>query len=164
MSGKTNGASPTRPSSINALSPGQLWSQPAATLLTALRSSPDGLTGDEARIRLTRTGANSLETGQHARWPALLLSQFKSPIVLILLFATIVSAILQDWVDAAIILAIVGGSAALSFVQEYSAGNAAEKLRSQIRIKTTVLRDGAPSSCLRKRSCRGTSSCFRPAA
>jgi len=119
------------------------WSQGAETLLAALGSNPSGLTADEAHARLARTGGNSLESSRHARWPALLLSQFKSPIVLILLFATLVSAVLQDWGDAAIILAIVGGSAALSFGQEYSAGNAAKKLRSQIRIKTTVLRDGA---------------------
>lgn len=123
--------------------PDSPWSQPVETLLAALRSSPDGLTGDEARTRLAQGGPNTLETGRHARWPELLLAQFKSPIVLILLFATVVSAILQDWVDAAIILAIVGGSAALSFSQEYRAGNAAEKLRSQIRIKATVLRDAA---------------------
>ena len=112
--------------------------------MAGLGSSPTGLTGDQARGRLTRAGANSLETGRTARWPALLLGQFKSPIVLILLFATIVSAVLQDWVDAAIILVIVVGSAALSFFQEYSAGNAAEKLRSQVRVKATVLRDGEP--------------------
>lgn len=119
------------------------WSQPAEALLAGVQGSPAGLSGDEARVRLTQTGPNGLESRQRARWPALLLGQFKTPIVLILLFATLVSAVLQDWVDAAIILAIVGGSAALSFSQEYSAGNAAEKLRSQIRIKTTVLRDGA---------------------
>ncbi len=111
-------------------------------LLAALQSEPDGLTSDEAGARLARYGPNSLDVGHRLHWPALLFNQFKSPIVLILLFATLVSAVLQDWVDAAIILAIVGGSAALSFSQEYSAGNAAEKLRSQIRIKTTVLRDG----------------------
>ncbi|MGB9586408.1 MAG: cation-translocating P-type ATPase, partial [Anaerolineales bacterium] len=48
----------------------------------------------------------------------------------------------QDWVDAAIILFIVFASALLSFVQEYSANNAAEKLRAQVRVTTRVLRDG----------------------
>ena len=143
MPKEANGSSPAQPSRASVLQPDQPWSQPAESLLAALRSTPDGLPGDEARARLTQTGPNSLEIGRQARWPALLLSQFKSPIVLILLFATVVSAVLQDWVDAAIILAIVGGSAALSFSQEYSAGNAAEKLRSQIRIKATVLRDNA---------------------
>ena len=76
----------------------------------------------------------------------LFLNQFKSPIVLILVFATVVSAFLGDWVDAAIILLIVMGSALLSFYQEYNANNAAEKLREQVSFKTDVLRDGKPAS------------------
>ena len=122
------------------------WSQPAEALLAAVQSSPAGLSADEARDRLERYGANSLRSTHTATWPALLLGQFKSPIVVLLLVATGVSAFLQDWADALIILLIVGGSAALSFSQEYRAGNAAEKLRSQTRAKATVLRDGASQS------------------
>ena len=118
------------------------WSRSVETLLAELNSTPAGLTGAEARNRLAQTGLNSLEAGKRVGWLPLFLGQFRSPIVLILLFATVVSAILQDWADAAIILAIVAGSALLSFAQEYSAANATEKLRSQIRVKATVLRDG----------------------
>ena len=74
------------------------------------------------------------------------LNQFKSPIVLILIFATIISAFLQDWADAIIILLIVMGSALLSFYQEYNANNAAEKLKEQVSFKTDVLRDGKTAS------------------
>jgi Mg2+-importing ATPase len=111
--------------------------------LAALDTRPEGLTSEEARARLARFGANSLADRKRVGWPLLFLRQFKSPIVLILLFATLVSAVLQDWADAAIILVIVISSAALSFAQEYRAGNATEKLRSQVRVKATVLRDGA---------------------
>ena len=76
----------------------------------------------------------------------LFLNQFKSPIVLILIFATLISAFLKDWVDAVIILLIVLGSALLSFFQEYNASNAAEKLRSQVSLKADVLRDGKSGS------------------
>ena len=48
----------------------------------------------------------------------------------------------QEWVDAVIILAIVLGSALLSFYQEYNASNAVEKLKAQVSLKTLVLRDG----------------------
>ena len=74
----------------------------------------------------------------------LLLSQFKSPLVLILIFAAIVSGIVGEWMDAAIVLAIVLGSTILGFVQEYTASNAVEKLRSQVTIKSSVLRGGKP--------------------
>jgi Mg2+-importing ATPase len=76
----------------------------------------------------------------------LFLNQFKSPIVLILIFATIMSALLGDLADAVIITFIVLGSAVLSFIQEYAASTAAEKLKAQINTKVTVLRDGQPKS------------------
>jgi len=60
--------------------------------------------------------------------------------VLILLFATGVSAVLKDWVDA--LMSIVLDSALLSFFREYGAGTAAEKLRAQVTVKATVLRNG----------------------
>jgi Mg2+-importing ATPase len=74
----------------------------------------------------------------------LLLSQFKSPLVLILIFAAIVSGVVGEWVDASIVLVIVFGSTILGFVQEYTAGNAVEKLRSQVTIKSSILRSGKP--------------------
>jgi Mg2+-importing ATPase len=128
--------------------PSQYWSQPVESLLTALQSTAGGLTTSDAQQRLAAFGSNVLEARKKATALGLFLNQFKSPIVLILLFATGVSAVLKDWVDAVIILAIVLGSALLSFVQEYSASNAAEKLRAQVTVKATVLRDGQPQSIL----------------
>jgi Mg2+-importing ATPase len=120
----------------------QYWSQPSDSLLEALRSAADGLNTAEARQRLEQFGPNVLEAREKATALGFFLNQFKSPIILILLFATGVSAVTKEWVDALIILAIVLGSAVLSFVQEYNANTAAEKLRAQVKIKATVLRDG----------------------
>jgi Mg2+-importing ATPase len=122
----------------------QYWSQPLDSLLTALRSTPEGLSTTDARQRLEQFGPNLLEAREKATALGLFLNQFKSPIILILLFATGVSAVTKEWVDALIILVIVLGSAVLSFVQEYNANTAAEKLRAQVKIKATVLRDGQP--------------------
>lgn len=72
----------------------------------------------------------------------MLLNQFKSPLVLILVFAAIISAIAGEWPDAVIVLAVVLGSATLGFVQEYRASDAIEKLRSKVMIKSSVVRDG----------------------
>ena len=57
-----------------------------------------------------------------------------------------ISAFLQDLPDAIIIAVIIIGSAALSTVEEYSSGNAAEKLRQRLTAKATVLRDGQPTT------------------
>jgi Mg2+-importing ATPase len=118
------------------------WSEPPERLQAALHSTANGLTTADAQQRLAQYGPNVLQARERATPLKLFLGQFKSPIVLILLFATGVSAATQEWVDAVIILAIVLGSALLSFFQEYSANTAAEKLRAQVTAKTTVLRDG----------------------
>lgn len=74
----------------------------------------------------------------------LLISQFKSPIIIILFFATGLSFFLRDTLDAAIILAIVLISGFLGFWQEHGANDAVAKLLEVVEIKINVLRDGMP--------------------
>ncbi len=118
------------------------WSRETKTLLDSLQSSAKGLSSGEARTRLSKYGPNALKAQRQTTLLGLFIDQFKSPIVLILLFATVVSALLGDLTDAIIISVIVLGSAILSLIQEYSANTAAEKLRAQIKVKADVLRDG----------------------
>jgi len=63
------------------------WSIPPTDLLTQLETQPEGLSGEEAKRRLIRYGANLLKQPKRSDAPALLLSQFKSPIILTLVFA-----------------------------------------------------------------------------
>ena len=122
------------------------WRLSPDELVGSLASSPGGLTSVQADARLQQYGPNLLQTREQVTSPGLFLNQFKSPIILILLFATLVSAFLGDWADALIILFIVFGSALLSFYQENSANHAAEVLRSELTPLSTVLRDGKPVS------------------
>lgn len=122
--------------------PDRYWSQPAEEMLATLGSISEGLGSAEASLHLTQVGPNLLEAKEKATVLRLFLRHFKSPIILILLFATGVLAVLKDWVDAPIILVIVLGSALLSLLQEYSASTAAEKLRARVTVKATVLREG----------------------
>ncbi|GAP08619.1 MAG TPA: magnesium-translocating P-type ATPase [Anaerolinea thermolimosa] len=118
------------------------WSVEAQQLLQELGTTPGGLNTDAAQERLKRSGKNTLEAQTELTPIGLFLNQFKSPIILILLVATLISAFVQDWTDAVIILAIIFGSALLSFVQEYRASNAAARLKAQVNVKAKVLRDG----------------------
>jgi Mg2+-importing ATPase len=118
------------------------WSISADEVIGKVNSSKNGLSQESAQAILERAGPNRIQSKKRATPLGLFLNQFKSPIVLILVFATIFSAFLKDWVDAVIILLIVLGSAFLSFFQEYNANNAAEKLRAQVSLKSDVLRDG----------------------
>jgi len=120
------------------------WNLPLHEVERQLDATADGLTTQAAGQRLEQVGPNQLTASQQLGALHIFLEQFKSPIVLILLFATAVSAILQDWIDATIILAIVFGSALLSFFQEYSASTAAARLRAQVGARAIVLRDGQP--------------------
>src|SRR5205814_5920471 len=74
----------------------------------------------------------------------LLLSQFKSPLMLLLIGAVILSAFLGDTSDVFIILFIVLSTGLMSFLQERNAGRVVEKLQSMISLKSTVLRDEHP--------------------
>src|SRR5208283_429789 len=72
----------------------------------------------------------------------LLLSQFRSPITLILIFASGLSFFLGDVTDTVIILIIILISSMLGFWQEKGAADAFEKLLAAVQIKAAVLRDG----------------------
>jgi Mg2+-importing ATPase len=122
------------------------WSLPHEQLLTQLGAGAGGLGAAEATRRLARHGPNTLVATKKAGAFGLYANQFKSPLVLILIVASVVSLVASEWVDAGIVLMVVFGSTALGFVQEYIAGNAIEKLRSQITISSTVLRAGLPVS------------------
>jgi len=118
------------------------WHRPADTLLETLKSDASGLTQREANRRLKRDGPNALKVMKKASVLGLLLNQFKSPLVLILIVASCISLAASEWIDAGVVLAIVLGSTLLGFTQEYIAGNAIEKLRSQITVHSKVLRGG----------------------
>jgi Mg2+-importing ATPase len=118
------------------------WSQPLDDILGGVKSQAGGLSSSAAAERLKQYGANSLQARKKVTAWRVFLGQFNSPIIWILLFATGISILLQDYVDSSIILVIVLGSAILSFTQEYSASNAVEKLKAQVTFKTNLLRDG----------------------
>jgi len=118
------------------------WSLTPAELFRRLATGERGLSSEEARARLTRLGANALRPRRRAGTANLLLSQFQSPIILILLLAACLAFSLGQHTDALIILTIVLGSGLLGFWQERGAAGAMEALLARVRIKAMVLRDG----------------------
>ncbi|HEX9659050.1 MAG TPA: HAD-IC family P-type ATPase, partial [Rhodothermales bacterium] len=118
------------------------WAVPARELLAHLQTEPEGLRAEEARQRQARYASARLKPHQDIHPLVALLSQFRSPIILILLFAAIVSLFLEDRTDAIIILAIILISALLGFWQEHGAAKAVAALLSLVRVKTEVWREG----------------------
>ncbi len=116
---------------------------PTDTVFRALGTSADGLTNEQARGCLARLGANRLQSKVRATGVTLLLRQFASPIILILIGAALLSTFLQDVTDAAIILSIVIVSGLLGFWQERGAASAVAKLCAVVETKVRVVRAGA---------------------
>ena len=117
------------------------WSLPAEEVLEKLASRPMGLSEAEAKDRLRRYGPNLLKPRRRITGLALFLSQFKSPIILILIFAAILSFFLRDPTNAVIILSIVLISGFLAFWQEKGAAHAMEMLLAMVQIKVAVRRN-----------------------
>ncbi len=118
------------------------WSCDPGDEIAALGTSLRGLAASEAAARLLRRGANTVEDQPSVTVPKLLLHQFESPLVLILVFGAVISMVMKDWVEASIILAIVLGSTVLGFAQEYRANTAVAALRRRLALTVRVVRDG----------------------
>ncbi len=118
------------------------WDRPQAELLGLLRTTPAGLTSDEAKRRLRLHGPNSFVRKQ--RFAALLgfLRFFANPLVIILLVASTVSLSLGDRVGGLIIIAMVLLSVLLNFFMEFQARHAVEEIQKQVATMAAVLRDG----------------------
>ena len=96
----------------------EFWSIPTSEMLKKLQMTTDGLKSSEVRERLNRYGANILKPKKRTDTITLLLSQFRSPIILILLFASGLSFFLGDVTDTIIIVIIILISSMLGFWQE----------------------------------------------
>lgn len=120
------------------------WDSDSETLLKQLNSSTKGLSSDVVQNILATSGKHRKTKSAFQKDVLLLLSQFKSPLMLLLIGAVVLSAFLGDTSDVFIILFIVISTGLLSFFQERNAGKVVEKLQSMISLKCTVLRDGKP--------------------
>lgn len=101
-----------------------------------------GLTGEEAAKSLDQYGYNEIAEGKKLSGFLAFLIKFRNPLVLILVFAAIISALTGDSVSACIIILIVVLSVALDFVNTYKSQKAAEDLKAKVETLAEVFRDG----------------------
>lgn len=121
------------------------WAMSPEAIVARLRSSPRGLTSAEAASRLARMRLLRHHRHGMASWLRLLISQFSSPIILILVAATILSMVLGDFTDGAIIIGIILLSGLLGFWQEHRANLHVAELLSSVQVTVSVRRDGTPT-------------------
>jgi Mg2+-importing ATPase len=110
-------------------------------LLARLGSSQSGLASQEAENRLKIYGPNELAKRKERTVLVEFLLRFKSPLVIILLIAGLISGLTGEIVNAAIIFTIVLLSVVLDFYQESKAEKASEMLKEKVATTATVLRD-----------------------
>jgi P-type Mg2+ transporter len=112
-------------------------------LYQQLHSSPGGLTGEEARKRLSQYGPNEPTGVRRGATLQQMLVFLANPLVLILLVASIITAILGEVLNASIIITMIILSVALNFFQTFRSQRAVARLRAGVALTSTVLRDGA---------------------
>lgn len=118
------------------------WNLKAFEVISCLKSSPDGLSHEEAKHRLVQFGPNELAEKERVSPWAIFLEQFKSVLIIILLSAIALSAIVGDVKESVIIAFIVLFACGLGFIQEYKAERAMEALKRMAAPMASTIRGG----------------------
>ena len=120
----------------------EFWTYESKDMLKKLNADENGLSSREAEKRIDKYGQNILEERRSSSNLEMFINQFKSPIIIILIFAAVLSIFLKDYTDGIIILIIIMISSLLSYSHESKANNAVKKLLSSVSVTSSVLRDG----------------------
>jgi Ca2+-transporting ATPase len=118
------------------------WALPIGEVLEILETARGGLTGDEAKERISTFGKNSLPKESRLSRARIFLRQFKSPLLALLLMAAGVTIFLKDYKSAGVILVTVMANIILGFYQENKAEAALAHLKTYTRERTQVFRNG----------------------
>ena len=112
-------------------------------VVTELETDPrDGLTSEDAAARLERYGPNELGKDEPRGNLEILLAQFKSPLIYILLVAAVVTIAIEEYTDAGVIAAVLVINAIIGFIQERKADRSVHALMELAAPKSAVVRDG----------------------
>ncbi|HEU5170006.1 MAG TPA: magnesium-translocating P-type ATPase [Gemmatimonadales bacterium] len=122
------------------------WALAPGATARHLGSSAEGLSSAEAARRLRLYGPNEIREQRPLSRLTVLLSQLRSPLLLLLVFAAGAAALTGAWLDALIVLTIVVATVGVGYSREYSARAATAALRARIRARAQVLRDRQPTT------------------
>lgn len=126
-----------------------MWhTQSVKSVMEKLNTSPQGLSGEEVKNRLLKTGENKFENGVRKSVIGAFLKQMSDSMVLILLASAVISVLTTflsgegDYLDAIIILTIVCFNGVMGVVQEFKAEHALEELKKLNSPTAKVIREG----------------------
>ncbi|MBE0568082.1 MAG: HAD-IC family P-type ATPase [Deltaproteobacteria bacterium] len=111
-------------------------------ILGKLRTSEEGLTEAQAKNRLETYGPNILPEAAGISRIKIFLHQFTSPLIYILVAAAVVTAILGEYIDTGVIVAVLILNAVIGYFQEFKAETSVRALKSMVVPKARVVREG----------------------
>jgi len=120
------------------------YKQSCEQLLETVKSSVNGLATPHAEERLKQQGANVIPHGKPVTFIAVVLHQFSSPLIYVLIAAGVVSLIIKEYEDAAFIFLIIMINAIMGTYQEWRAESSAAALQELVKTRAKVIRDGEP--------------------
>src|SRR3989344_2550291 len=121
------------------------WALKTSEVLDLLETTNEGLSENEIRERLKIFGKNEISEQQKITRIKIFLSQFKNPLIFLLLIAGAITILLKDYRDAIAILAAALLNSLLGFYQENKAEEALAHLKSYIEDRVRVIREGRES-------------------
>jgi len=101
-----------------------------------------GLSENQVEELRKEYGQNLILEKEEVSWPAIFFSQFKSPLIYILLFVAFVSVLLKEYIDATLTVTVLFVNVLMGFYQEYNAQKVLSALNRLIKPKAWVIRDG----------------------
>ncbi|MFC1924680.1 cation-translocating P-type ATPase [Chloroflexota bacterium] len=119
----------------------QWYQLSASEVMESLTADNKGLASSEAQARLKKYGYNEIKFKKQSALIRFLL-QFRSALVYVLLAAALTTALLDMWIDTAVILVVVFANSIIGFIQEGRAEASMEALTKMMVPQCTVLRDG----------------------
>jgi Ca2+-transporting ATPase len=118
------------------------WFFTGEEVLNKLNTSISGLQEKEVQERLKLFGSNDFKKNNNLSIPKLALKQLMSPLIFILIGAAILTGILQEWLNMSVIISAILINAGLGLYREYQAENTLEKLKTYIKDRSRVIRNG----------------------
>ncbi|MGQ9637932.1 MAG: cation-translocating P-type ATPase [Thermodesulfobacteriota bacterium] len=111
-------------------------------VLKTLETSEKGLSDSEVGIRLKKYGPNKLPEAERISRLKILLHQFTSPLIYILMVASVVTTFLGEYIDTGVIVAVLILNAIIGYFQEYKAEASVLALKSMVVPRAKVMREG----------------------
>lgn len=111
-------------------------------VFSILESRPEGLSDSEISVRTKIFGSNTISYRERMGGARIFLNQFRSPLILILVVAGMLTLFLREWTNSLVIAAAVLVNTALGFYQENKAETALEALKSYVRTRARIKRAG----------------------